>query len=576
MLIVIMALMETVGVASIMPFVSVLANPGIVEDNFYLSSVYKFFNFNSVDNFLFFLGIVVFVIFISTLAFRAFTLYAITRFSSMRVHTMACRLLAAYLRQPYEYFLGRNTADMAKSILSEINQVTTKVLMPLMKLIAGVMMAVAILLLLLVVEPMVSIGAAVLLGGFYTIVYVFSRRVLHYIGEDRILANKERFILTSEVLNGIKELKLLGRDNAYMLRFEEPSKRYARHQATVTLISQLPRYAIQAVSLGGVVLMILYLLGRHKDLENALPLIALFAFAGYRLIPAFQEVFGNIAQLRYGLPVLDSLYKDLTAKQEFEKKITNKTNIRLDLSYQITIKDVTYRYPSSEKDALKNLNIIMPRGNSIGFVGRTGAGKSTTVDLILGLLTPTKGQILIDKIPLDSSNMRAWQDKIGYVPQSIYLSDDTVAANIAFGIDADSIDYKAVENAARIAHIHDYINLEMPDGYYTIVGERGVRLSGGQRQRLAIARALYHDPDVIIFDEATSALDNSTEAAIMEAIEELHGTKTIILIAHRLSTVRSCDRIFLLDNGEVKAEGRYQELLTNSLEFRNLAQTVAR
>lgn len=563
-----MALIETVGVVSVMPFVMVLASPDVVRENVYFAALYDTLGFQTTNSFLIFLGSVVFLLFIFTLAFKALTTYAITRFSSMRLHTIGCRLLSAYLRQPYEFFLQRNSADLGKSILSEVSQVTSGVLLPLLRIVSGMTVATALLLLLLYVEPFISIFVAVLLGGSFSLVYFFSRKLLKNIGEDRLQANKERFVLATEVLNGIKELKLLGRDHVYLARFKQPSERFARHQATSKVVASLPKFAIQAIAFGGVLLLSLYLLHSQGGLKEALPLIALYAMTGNRLLPAFQEIFSSSAQLRFALPVLDVLYKDLTLKEKMASNLKKDSASRLQLSNKIDFQNVTYRYPGASSDALKNLNMTINAETCVGFVGSTGAGKSTAIDLILGLFMPTEGSIKVGGQLLNEENMRAWQNNIGYVPQSIYLADDTVKANIAFGIATEHIDEKAVKRAAKMASIHDFINQELDKGYETIVGENGVRLSGGQRQRLAIARALYHDPDVMIFDEATSALDTATEKSVMEAIYGLHGKKTIILIAHRLSTVRQCDHIFVLQNGSLVDSGTYDNLIEQSNNFR--------
>lgn len=563
-----MALIETVGVVSVMPFVMVLASPDVVRENVYFAAFYDALGFQTTNSFLIFLGSVVFLLFIFTLAFKALTTYAITRFSSMRLHTIGCRLLSAYLRQPYEFFLQRNSADLGKSILSEVSQVTSGVLLPLLRIVSGMTVATALLLLLLYVEPFISIFVAVLLGGSFSLVYFFSRKLLKNIGEDRLQANKERFVLATEVLNGIKELKLLGRDHVYLARFKQPSERFARHQATSKVVASLPKFAIQAIAFGGVLLLSLYLLHSQGGLNEALPLIALYAMTGNRLLPAFQEIFSSSAQLRFALPVLDVLYKDLTLKEKMARNLKKDSASRLQLSNKIDFQNVTYRYPAASSDALKNLNMTINAETCVGFVGSTGAGKSTAIDLILGLFMPTEGSIKVGGQLLNEENMRAWQNNIGYVPQSIYLADDTVKANIAFGIATEDIDEKAVKRAAEMASIHNFINQELDKGYETIVGENGVRLSGGQRQRLAIARALYHDPDVMIFDEATSALDTATEKSVMEAIYGLHGKKTIILIAHRLSTVRQCDHIFVLQNGSLIDSGTYDNLIEQSNNFR--------
>ncbi len=565
-----MALTEMMGVASIVPFITLLSDPNVIGKNWYLATVYNWLGFSNPESFLFFLGLMVLALFISSLSLKALTTYAIQQFSCMRLHSMACRLLGAYLRQPYVFFLGRNTADLSKSILTEVTLVAKGVLIPTMKVLSGSVVSLAILGLLLFVAPLFSLIVATVLGGTYAVIYILARRLLKRIGEDRLNANKQRFILATEALNGIKELRLMGREEGYLERFREPSKRFARHQATSHVIAELPILAIQAVAFGGVLVVVLFLIGLDGNVEDALPLIALFTFASYRLLPAFQETFKNLAQLRFSIPALDVLYDDLTQKEGLTTINTKPEPLYLRDS--IKMEDINYCYPSADSYALSGVTLTIPVGSFVGFVGSTGAGKSTVADLILGLLEPTSGQILVDNQPLVGHRILAWQQTLGYVPQSIYLSDDTIASNIAFGVPQEQIDKQAIKRVARIAHIDKFINQELPLGYETVVGERGVRLSGGERQRLAIARALYHDPDVVIFDEATSALDGVTEKVVMEALKELHGRKTVIMIAHRFTTVRECDYIFLLDRGKLIGEGSYDELAGNNPEFQKLAR----
>jgi ATP-binding cassette, subfamily B, bacterial PglK len=383
-------------------------------------------------------------------------------------------------------------------------------------------------------------------------------------------ANERRFVLANEALNGIKELRLMGRERAYLERFEEPSARFARNQASSKVIGQLPQFGIQALAFGGALLTMLYLLNQKGTLEGGLPLLALYGFAGYRLMPAFQELFKSLTEVRFFAPAVDALHEDLVRKERDAVELTDPVPAEARVNGGIRLESVGLSYPGAERVALHDLDLEIPVGCSAAFVGTTGAGKSTAVDLILGLLEPTSGRVLVDGQTLAGKHLRAWQSNIGYVPQATYLADDTVAANIAFGVAVRKIDRAAVERAARAARIHEFIAHQLPQGYDTVIGERGIRLSGGQRQRLAIARALYHDPAVVVFDEATSALDMPTEAAVMEAIEELHGRKTVLLIAHRLSTVRNCDRIFLLADGRLCASGSFEELMEKSEIFRAL------
>lgn len=566
------AFLEMAGVASIMPFVGVLASPGIVENNQYLAMMNQWLGFENPRDFLVFLGAIVLALFVSSLAFKALAAYAVLRFSNMRSHAFSYRLLSGYLSQPYSFFLGRNTADLSKTLFSEVNEVINGGLIPALKVMSGSIVSVMIIVLLLFVEPLLTLVVGVVLGGAFASVYLVSRRYLQRIGKQRVAANQQRFRLANEALNGIKELRLMGREPSYLKRFHDASERFASYQASSKAMGDIPNFAIQGIAFGGVLVLVLYLMNRHGGLEGALPLIALYAFAGYRLLPAFQEIFKNSTQLRFYGAALDSLHADL-ASMPHSSPIEQGRDKQLRLNGDIHLEDVCFQYASAAKPALSNLSLSIPKGASAAFVGTTGAGKSTVVDLILGLLEPGSGNIRIGPHVLQGANVQAWQRNIGYVPQTIYLADASIAANIAFGIPESQIDHQAVEKAARAAHIHDFIVGQLPDGYGTYTGERGVRLSGGQRQRIGIARALYHNPEVVVFDEATSALDNATEAAVMQAVNELKGEKTIILIAHRLSTVERCDTIFMLEHGKLCASGTYQELMSDGGAFSRLAST---
>lgn len=336
---------------------------------------------------------------------------------------------------------------------------------------------------------------------------------------------------------------------------------------------------LKAVALGGILFFVLFLLLTHGgDLNAVLPVLGLYAFTSIRLFPALQQVYSGMTGLRFSRPMLDKLHADLLKNPAPapEEILADPAAVApLGLREALEFDDVRYAYPKAERTALAGLSLTIPARTTVGIVGGTGAGKTTAVDLLLGLLEPQGGAIRVDGVALDAGNRRAWQNSIGYVPQQIYLTDDTVSANIAFGLQGAEIDQAAVERAARIAELHDFVTRDLPQGYETQVGERGVRLSGGQRQRIGIARALYHDPDILVLDEATSALDNVTEKVVMDAVHNLGHAKTIVLIAHRLSTVRDCDTIFMLEQGRLVAQGSYDDLLETSQKFRAMVAGAA-
>jgi ABC-type multidrug transport system fused ATPase/permease subunit len=411
-----------------------------------------------------------------------------------------------------------------------------------------------------------------LLGLAYGAIYVLMSGYLKRLGQARVNANKERFTAVSEAFGAAKEVKVGGLEHVYVKRFAKSAEIYAKGQAAAKVIAQLPRFVLEAVAFGGMLLLTLYLMGKSEGFAAALPIISLYAFAGYRLMPALQQIYGAVTQLRFAGASLDALHKDLSSLRTVD--LEPRPIIPLPLTQAIRLEQVSYRYPNATQLALQSIDLSIPARSTVGFVGTTGSGKTTLVDLILGLHEAQKGCLSVDGQPITSSNRREWQRSIGYVPQQIFLADDSIAANIAFGVNTEDIDQAATERAAKIASLHDFVVKDLPQGYATTVGERGVRLSGGQRQRIGIARALYHNPEVLILDEATSALDSFTEQAVMEAVNNLTHRITIILVAHRLSTVRQCDQIYLLERGEVKCGGSYEELMHQNPQFRLLAQSV--
>ena len=576
-MIVLAGLAEMLSVASILPFMAVLSRPGMLEGEGRIAAVYEALKFSSPEAFLIVLGVAVFCLVVFGLLFSTLTHYAILRFTSMRACTISTRLLRSYLSQPYPWFLNRHSADLGVTVLSEVAQVVSQAMIPVMRMLSQSVVALLLIGLLVAARPGVALVASGVVVGCYLAIYLGVRRYLSRMGQEKRLANRDKFKVASEAFGGIKDVKLMGLEETYLHRYERHSRRMAIATAAVNTTSEMPRNVLKAVALGGIMFFILYLLVTGEgDLGSILPILGLYAFAGLRLFPALQLIYAGTAALRFSRPVLDKLHKDM-AKRELLGESSPRdpaapaAATAMGLHDRLELVDVRYAYPAAERPAVEGLSLAIPARSTVGLVGGTGAGKTTAVDLILGLLEPQAGEIRVDGVPIGPANRRAWQNSIGYVPQQIFLIDAPVSANIAFGIEPEDVDHARVERAAKIAELHDFIMEELPNGYATMVGERGIRLSGGQRQRIGIARALYHDPDVLIMDEATSALDNLTERAVMDAVHNLGHAKTIILIAHRLSTVRDCDMIFMLERGRVIDGGTYDELLNTSQKFQALA-----
>jgi len=565
---VIRAGVELVGVASIMPFMSVVAEPELIQTNPYLREAYERLGFTSEIAFITTLGVAVVAFLILANAFSALAVYGMTRFSWGMHHKLAMRLLKGYLRMPYSFFVERNSASFNKTLLNECQEVIRGVLEPLLNAGAKVLVTAAIVGLLVVTDPMLAIIVVLVVGGSYGLLYIAVKKRQRHLGKVRVAANHERFKVTGEAFGGIKDVKVLQRENAFVERFRPASLQFSRAMASNSLIAKIPRYFFEAVAFGGIVLIVIYYLNAGKGISQILPILSLYAFAGYRLMPELQQLFQAAAQIRFNRAALDDLTRDL-ATVEAQPVVQVSSGV-LPFKRAIEFDDVTFAYSGSARRALSGVSLRIERNKTIGLVGASGSGKTTLVDLLLGLYEPDHGRILVDGVPLDGTTIGAWLRQVGYVPQHIFLTDDTIAANIAFGVRPEEVDLERVERAASIAHLHDFV-VSLPQGYHTVVGERGVRLSGGQRQRIGIARALYHDPEVLVMDEATSALDGATEKAVMEAIHALSGSKTIILIAHRLTTVQQSDMIWILRGGKVEQSGTYDGLIQENSLFRAFA-----
>ncbi len=573
LVILIMAFLDMLGVASIMPFMAVLANPEIVENNSILSKAFELSSLVGVSNiqeFIFMLGLLVFVMLVITLSFKAMTTFIQTRFVFMREYSIGKRLVEGYLQQPYNWFLTRNSADLGKNILSEVSQVIAYAVGPIANIIAQGAVVIAILSLLIIVDPLLAFNIGLVLGMAYFLVFKASSKLLRRIGTERVEANEERFVALNEAFGAAKEVKVGNLEDIYLQRFSLPARTYSRHLSTATIIANIPRFMLELIAFGGILLVILYLMSKSGNFSTVLPIVSLYALAGYRLMPSLQQIYSSATQLRFAGTALDALLAEINSIQK-NTLIESKESIPF--SKSITLNDLTYAYPNSEEAALKEVNLTIPAKSKVGFVGPTGGGKTTTVDVILGLLEPQKGTLEVDGREIKQENIRAWQSSIGYVPQHIYLSDDSIEANIAFGVPEDEINNDLVVQVSKISDLHNFVTEKLPAQYKTKVGERGVRLSGGQRQRIGIARALYLNPQVLILDEATSALDNLTEQVVMDAVNNIGKEITVIMIAHRLSTVKQCDNIFFLENGRVTDQGKFEDLIKANASFKAMNKT---
>jgi len=574
--IIISALSSAVMVGSVMPFLAVLADPSRIQSTPALAWGYDALGFTSIYGFLVGLGMVSFAVIVLSSVIQIVRAWAVAQFALMRIHSISLSLLSCYLAQPYAFFLNRHSGEMAPRVLQESAQAVNQFLLPAAGFIASCLTILAIVGLLLWVEPLVAVSAFAVLGGIYGVIYVGMRRKLRSLGKVQVDANRARFRMANESMAGIKDIKLLCREVAYLDRYAVASTLWAGTQLKVNVLSQLPQLALQAVALGGVILLCLVLIDPAGVASGAaigglLPVLGVFAFAGQRLMPELSKIYQSLAQMQAGSAAVDAVYEDLVLLKN-TTILSRRPVVGLGLKRSLKIDAVSYSYPNSDQAGVRDISVEIHAGAKIGIVGSTGAGKTTLADVVLGLLEPDHGRLVVDGQDVTPENLRAWMHSVGYVPQDIFLTDASVAENIALGVPHRGIDFERIHKAACIARIDQFIMDELPKGYQTHVGERGVRLSGGQRQRIGIARALYHNADLIVFDEATSALDNLTETEVMAAIDALPGDKTVLMVAHRLSTVKRCDRIIVLDQGQLVGCDTWDALMAGNEAFQKIAR----
>ena len=570
-LVILMTIVEIIGVASIIPFMALVGDMTQLQQDTFFAKFYQMSGINSESQFVFILGICVLIMLFISMIISVFTIWGLSMFANKIGTEIADRLYAHYLNQNWLFHASGSSAQLTKKIATETMRVTGGILVPLMYLNSKVILSLFMSIAIFIYDPKVAaIGLSVFAISYFLLFKVVRNR-LNKNGISISEVNEERFRLMNEGFGGIKDVLLMGRDSDFINRFNNTGKTLAYSQGTNIALAQAPRYFVELLAFGSMILLILYLLASHNgNLGIILPIISVYAIGTIKLLPAFQQIYSSIAIIKANIPALESIKQDLydsLPRREISKKFEKSY---LHPKKQISLENVRFTYPNKQEPALDGLSMAIPINSLIGVVGPSGSGKSTLIDILLGLIEPDHGKLKIDNQIVDSKNCRSWQNIIGFVAQSIFLSEGSIAENIAFGIPNNEIDFKQVETAINLAHLSEFVS-SLRQGIHTKVGERGVQLSGGQRQRIGIARALYHKAEVLVFDEATSSLDGITEKMIMEAIHEFSGEKTIILIAHRLKTVQKCDNIFFINDGKVADQGTYDELIDKNELFKNMS-----
>ena len=572
-LVVIMAFTELLGIASIAPFMALVGDISILETNGIFAQLYKMSGLNNPMDFLFYTGVTVLVMLTFSTVISMFTTWRLSIFGARIGTEIADRLYTYYMQQSWQFHASGSSAQLTKQVSTEAARISSQIVQPLMIMNSKLVLALFISISIVIYDPVIAILGLFIFSLAYFVLYRLVRQKLESNGQQLSEVSTQRFRLMNEGFGGIKDVLLLNRSPDFITRFHDSGKVYARARGTNIAISQVPRYFIELIAFGAMISLVLVLIKVHSgNLGEVLPILAVYALAAFKLLPALQQIYSSLSVIKGNVAAFEAVKDDLQCSIE-NQKIVSETSIvtSINLYKNIALNDIAFSYPGKDRAAVDGVNMSIPVNSVIGLVGSSGSGKSTLIDLLLGLLTPQQGGIYVDNIRITTDNKRAWQDLLGFVPQSIFLSEGSIAENIAFGIPAKDISLKQVNKALNLANLTELVE-QLPEGVNTKVGERGVQLSGGQRQRIGIARALYHEAEVLVFDEATSALDGITEKIVMDAIHEFSGQKTIIMIAHRLKTVEKCDLIYFMEHGKIIDQGTYQELVVRNVKFKEMAR----
>ncbi len=561
------AVIETFGIALVFPFIAALTMPDYFKSTGKLHKLAEILGFHSQHRFLVFMGFAVLAVVVFGNILMALTSWLSYRYSFMQESRISVLLLSRYLNKPYIFFLKNNLNNLAKNIVNEVAIVIRDLFISALEIISKGAVLIVMLSFLLCYNPLFSLIMISAIASVYAIYSGFCKKRIRQKSAEFAQAHTLRFKYSIESLNAIQDIKLLSAENFFLKQFEKPSRDFANASSTSKTLASLPRNFLELFLFGGILTFILInILDNSKSFNLMLPILSTFAYAGIRMLPAMNILYHSYSVMKFSKHSLDVLYDDLISGGD----VVGQSDTDLNFNHTIHFKNLGFSYGDEAGNVIENINFKINKGESVGFVGGTGSGKTTVINILLGLLAPSEGEVLIDGLSLCPRNLQDWQKNIGHVPQNIYLVDDTILNNIAFGIELEKIDFSWLRKVAQIAELDEFI-MSLPENYNTLVGDRGVRLSGGQRQRIGIARSLYRRPKVLVLDEATSALDNITEARVIENIRSECKGLTLIMVAHRLTTVKKCDKILVLVAKKgVVSEGSYDALLESSPEFQDL------
>ena len=565
-LFVVSSVFEMLGVGLMGPFAAMVTDSGFIKNTSWLNAIYEKFSFDSPQQFILFFGIFTIIAFYLKATLGFVSQKAIAEFSHSLKGNLSSKLMKSYLSAPYTLHLTKNSADLVQSVVTFTDRFCIGLVLSLLTAISNGVVIIALVSLLVSTNAAASIGIAVVLLVSLAVLNPLKEKLARW-GKAGFDASAEMIRVLNHGLGGLKETRIIGCEPYFEAQMAEAANKYSRNMGLADSYANLPRYVVEAVIISFLIIFaFLFVTFNQGNTQNITSIFGIFAIASIRLLPATGNTISCISVIRYNIHSLDSLYAELREAERFESEKkdlslpqSGNQQQKLEFQKQISVENLVYKYPNAETNALNDINLTIEKGHSIGLIGKSGSGKTTLVDVLMGLLSPKSGDISVDGVSV-YDKLRAWQNLIGYVPQSIFLIDDTLERNIAFGVPDNQIDRQRLEKAVAAAQLTEVI-ARLPMGLNTTVGERGVLLSGGQRQRVGIARALYHEKEILVFDEATAALDNETENLITDATKALSGSKTIIIIAHRLSTIEHCDRIYRLEQGSVTQSGNYQTVV---------------
>lgn len=557
-LILIGAVLETLGVSMILPIVTAVVEPDVFTENEIVVQISRWLGLHSLEEFVIVMIIALILIFVLKNMYLLFMYYVQHSFICNSQFRISKDLLGIYFNKPYEFYLNANTSDVLRTVYSDTTGVFS-LLLECIQFLSELIIALCLGLVLLVIDFQMTVIMCAVLFGVTGIIALTFKPKMGSIGQEARVRQSRMYNSIIQSIMSIKDVKIFAKEASFLEEYENNGKKFYDLSRSQKVLGSAPRLIIESVCIGGILGYLGIMIAMGRSVTSMLPQLSAFALAAVRLMPCANRMSTYMANIAYYKPTLDFVYENVEMPQNVKTEYDPKTDRcgkadKLPFTKEITIENITYQYPGSDKKIFDRAGMQIPIGKSVGIVGKSGAGKTTLVDIMLGLLDPQEGRILCDGQDV-LTNYSGWLHNIGYIPQTINLIDDTIRANVAFGVPLEKIDEKRVWEVLEEAQLTDFVK-DQPEGLDTEIGERGIRMSGGQRQRLGIARALYHNPELLILDEATSALDNDTEAAIMEAINHFHGRKTMLIIAHRLKTIENCDMIFAVRNGKIEQENR--------------------